>query len=129
MFSVRRSKGPLGGDFYERVSLPSRKSSLPKGTRFAESRVRALLCDGSDKVCEYLEGQMPTPRIVTLILVTALFVTVGLSRHADAYIDLGTGSYLLQLVFAGLFGMIFSARSLWEKVRAVFAGSSRRARQ
>jgi len=72
---------------------------------------------------------MPTPRIVTLILVTALFVTVGLSRQADAYIDLGTGSYLLQLVFAGLFGMIFSARSLWEKVRAVFAGSSRRARQ
>jgi hypothetical protein len=72
---------------------------------------------------------MPTSRIVTLTLVTVLFVTVGLSQHADAYIDLGTGSYLLQLVFAGLFGMIFSARSLWEKVRAVFAGSNRRARQ
>jgi hypothetical protein len=61
--------------------------------------------------------------------VTALFVTVGLSRHAEAYIDPGTGSYLLQLVLAGVFGMIFSAKSLWEKVRSIVAGSSRRAKQ
>jgi hypothetical protein len=66
---------------------------------------------------------------MTLVLVTTLFVTVGLSRHAEAYIDPGTGSYLLQLVLAGVFGMIFSARSLWEKVRSIVTGSSRRARQ
>ena len=72
---------------------------------------------------------MPTSRVVTLVLVTTLLVTVGLSRHADAYIDPGTGSYLLQLVLAGVFGMIFSARSLWEKVRSIVAGASRRAKQ
>ena len=72
---------------------------------------------------------MPTSRIVTLALVTTLFVVVGLSRHAEAYIDPGTGSYLLQLLLAGVFGMIFSAKSLWEKVRSLVSGSSRRERQ
>ena len=68
---------------------------------------------------------MPTSRIVTVIFVTVLFITVGLSQRADAYIDLGTGSYFLQLLIAGLFGTIFSAKSLWLKVRAVFQDTER----
>jgi hypothetical protein len=54
---------------------------------------------------------------LTIALVTVLFVTVGLMAHAAAYIDLGTGSYLLQVIVAGLFGMIFSAKGLWARVR------------
>jgi hypothetical protein len=55
------------------------------------------------------------------VALVVLFVGVGLSEHALAYVDLGTGSYMLQLLVAGLFGMIFSAKSLWVRVRAVFA--------
>ncbi len=64
-------------------------------------------------------------RSVILLLVTMLFVTVGLSAHTLAYVDLGTGSYVLQMVVAGLFGMIFSVKSLWAKVRGFFPGSDR----
>ena len=70
-----------------------------------------------------LVEKMVTSRSATLILVTVLFVTVGLSQRADAYIDLGTGSYLLQLLFAGIFALIFTLKGLWAKVRGAFGGS------
>jgi hypothetical protein len=60
---------------------------------------------------------------VTPILLIVLFVAVGLSERTYAYIDLGTGSYLLQFLLAGMFGMIFSAKSLWVKVRKTLGGS------
>ena len=63
---------------------------------------------------------------LTVALVTVLFVAVGWSRHAHAYVDLGTGSYLLQLLVASMFGLIFSMKSLWAKVRAVFLDADRR---
>jgi hypothetical protein len=58
-----------------------------------------------------------------------LFVTVGLSEHAHAYVDLGTGSYMLQLLVAGMFGMIFAAKSLWAKMRLLFSRPSKGERQ
>jgi hypothetical protein len=50
---------------------------------------------------------------------------VGWSAHTAAYVDLGTGSYLLQMLFAGVFGAIFSAKSFWIKLRAKFASVDR----
>lgn len=57
------------------------------------------------------------------IALVVLFVTVGLAEHAQAYVDLGSGSYMLQLLAAGLFGVMFAARSLWWRIRAVFRRS------
>jgi hypothetical protein len=66
---------------------------------------------------------------VTLILLIVLFLSVGLRERTYAYIDLGTGSYLLQFLLAGMFGMIFSAKSLMVKVRQTLAGSRDRERR
>jgi hypothetical protein len=41
---------------------------------------------------------------------------VGLSQDVLAYVDLGSGSYMLQLMTASLFGGLFAARSLWARV-------------
>jgi hypothetical protein len=46
-----------------------------------------------------------------------LFVVVGLSQDVFAYVDLGSGSYMLQVVTAGFFGMLFAAKSLWASVQ------------
>ncbi|MFH0777059.1 MAG: hypothetical protein V2A71_00365 [Candidatus Eisenbacteria bacterium] len=35
-----------------------------------------------------------------------------------AYIDLGTGSYLLQLAIAALLGSLFAIKASWPKVKA-----------
>ena len=68
---------------------------------------------------------MMTSRTLTLLLVTVLFVTVGLCQRAEAYIDLGTGSYLLQLLVAGFLGTVFTAKSLWARVRAILSSPVR----
>jgi len=64
--------------------------------------------------------QIQTRTNLIPIALVVLFVGVGLSEHLLAYIDLGTGSYILQLFVAGLFGMVLSAKSLLARVRAFF---------
>lgn len=53
--------------------------------------------------------------IVTLIL---LFWSI---RKAHAYIDPGTGSYIIQLMIAGLLGVAFTLKVYWKKVKAYFS--------
>jgi hypothetical protein len=65
-------------------------------------------------------------RNISIVALIVLFVGVGLSEHAFAYVDLGTGSYMLQLIVAGLFGMIVSAKSLIARFRAAIRPSSER---
>ena len=52
------------------------------------------------------------------VLVTVVLVGIGLSEHAFAYVDPGSGSYLLQYVLAGTFASIFSLKSMWADVWA-----------
>jgi hypothetical protein len=39
---------------------------------------------------------------------------------ALAYIDLGTGSYVFQVVIASLLGAAFAVKAYWERIRAFF---------
>jgi hypothetical protein len=52
--------------------------------------------------------------IFVLILFSALFFP----HKAHAYIDLGTGSYLLQIAIGLFIGMLFSLKLFWQRVRA-----------
>jgi len=50
-----------------------------------------------------------------------LFVVLGcilLSRTAAAYIDPGTGSYVLQIAIAFLVGLAFSIKVFWKRIAA-----------
>jgi hypothetical protein len=43
-------------------------------------------------------------------------------RGQDAYLDPGSGSYLLQLLIAGLLGSLFVVRASWDKIKTFFRG-------
>ena len=43
-----------------------------------------------------------------------------LLRTKDAYLDPGSGSYLLQLLIAGLLGGMFAIRASWGKIKNFF---------
>ena len=45
-----------------------------------------------------------------------------LLRGHDAYLDPGSGSYLLQLLIAGLLGSLFVVRASWSKIKSFFRG-------
>jgi hypothetical protein len=52
-----------------------------------------------------------------LVLVVALFIFPG---QAHAYLDPGTGSYLIQIVLATIVGALFAVRLFWGRIKAFF---------
>lgn len=42
-------------------------------------------------------------------------------RIGDAYLDPGSGSYLLQLLIAGILGSLFVVRASWDRIKGFFA--------
>jgi hypothetical protein len=42
-------------------------------------------------------------------------------QNAYAYVDPGTGSYMLQLLMAALFGAAFTIKTYWRKIKAFFS--------
>ena len=57
---------------------------------------------------------LPTLRITEFMNVSVLF----------AYLDPGSGSFILQLIIAGAAGILFSLRGYWSKVIGRFRGRS-----
>lgn len=53
---------------------------------------------------------------VTLVL----FLWILMVQDSYAYIDPGTGSYLLQLMLAGLLGLVFTIKIYWQKIKTFF---------
>ena len=51
---------------------------------------------------------------------TVLFV-LGLSADAYGYIDWGTGSFMIQMLIAGLVGAVFALKLYWKKMTAFFS--------
>jgi len=48
---------------------------------------------------------------------TALVFLVGTSAPAHAYIDPGSGSYVLQMALAGILAIVFSLKMFWQRLR------------
>jgi hypothetical protein len=41
-------------------------------------------------------------------------------RNAHAYLDPGTGSYIIQILVAGILGASFTVRLYWKKIKSLF---------
>jgi hypothetical protein len=57
----------------------------------------------------------------TLELILVLFlVLLTIPREAQAYLDPGSGSYLIQIIIASVAGVGYFLKLNWEKVKNVF---------
>jgi hypothetical protein len=56
-----------------------------------------------------------------VLVVLLLFAS---TQNAHAYVDPGTGSYIIQLIIAGLVGVAFAVRIYWGKIKALFSRPS-----
>ena len=54
----------------------------------------------------------------------AVLASLLLTREAHAYLDPGTGSYILQILLAGLLGALVMLRVYWGKIVGVFSKGS-----
>ena len=55
------------------------------------------------------------------MLVISGIVVLAFSSEAYAYIDPSTGSYLLQILLAGLLGALFTIKIFWRNFKGFFA--------
>jgi hypothetical protein len=56
----------------------------------------------------------------TYLLCTLLLLTIP--RQAFAYLDAGTGSYIIQMLIAVVVGGLFIIKMWWKKIIALFRG-------
>jgi hypothetical protein len=62
-------------------------------------------------------------RFISMLVILALFL-LTLPQRAYAYLDPGTGSYLLQLLIAGLLGASMAVKIFWGNIKAFFSKKS-----
>lgn len=55
------------------------------------------------------------------LLVAALIVPAIFPAQAFAYLDPGTGSYIFQMVVAGLLGAAFAVKMSWVRIKGFLA--------
>jgi hypothetical protein len=66
---------------------------------------------------------MASRALVAAVLFLLLFL---FPARAEAYVDPGTGSYVLQLLIAGFLGALFALKVFWHKMIGFFKGLLRR---
>jgi len=52
----------------------------------------------------------------------ATAISLVFTETAHAYIDPSSGSYFLQILLAGLLGVLFTLKIYWRKIKAFFTG-------
>ena len=68
----------------------------------------------------------PTPSCQALVLLLLTLLLLVLPSTAHAYLDPGTGSYVVQLLIGGLLGGLFALGVFWRRVVAFFRHLFRR---
>jgi len=55
-----------------------------------------------------------------VLLFLALLFLLALERSAFAYLDPGTGSYVFQIIIAGIVGSLFAVKMFWKRFIGFF---------
>jgi len=56
------------------------------------------------------------------VIIVALLLFVTSVRPAHAYLDPGTGSYILQILAAGVLGGLFAVKTFWRQITTFLMG-------
>jgi hypothetical protein len=59
-------------------------------------------------------------RMLTICLLVTFFY-LGFPSFAHAYLDPGTGSYIFQLLIAGIVGLAFLVKVYWKRIKLFLA--------
>lgn len=58
-----------------------------------------------------------------LLMISFIIISIIIQpKIAHAYLDPGTGSYIIQLALAGLLGSLFFVKTMWSRIKTFFAG-------
>jgi len=66
-------------------------------------------------------ADIPPPALKVLAAVGCAGLVLATARDAHAYLDAGTGSYILQALVAGLLGAGFAIKTFWRNIKVFFS--------
>jgi len=72
----------------------------------------------------YYKGRKNAMKELKLLIHMVMLIQVFqliMTSSAWAYIDPGTGSYLFQMLMAGLLGSMFALKMMWRNIRVYFS--------
>jgi len=58
--------------------------------------------------------------LLSVLLIAGFTLTLNI-REAHAYIDLGSGSFILQMLFASFFASLFAIKVFWQRLTGRFS--------
>ena len=64
---------------------------------------------------------MKEPIDLKQVFITTLILFLWSIKDAHAYIDPGTGSYIIQVIIGGALGAAFALKVYWRKIKFYFA--------
>jgi len=62
------------------------------------------------------------PKLISINSLLLVICLLSIPRDAFAYLDPGTGSYIFQLLIAGLLGALFAIKVFWIRIKTFLAG-------
>ena len=61
--------------------------------------------------------------MIRILVLLTLAILMAFSKTSEAYIDPGSGSYVLQLIVASFFAIVFTLKVFWRNIKAFFSGA------
>ena len=71
---------------------------------------------------------MKSYKFASLIILLLVFSLI-FAKHAHAYIDPGSGSYIIQIILATVLGGLFAIKLYWKKIKSYFSNLFSRGRK
>jgi hypothetical protein len=65
--------------------------------------------------------------VIWITLAVSILLLIPTESVSAGYVDPGSGSYFIQILAAGLFGLFFVLKGYWSRIRTLFGKSSQRA--
>ncbi|MHC4714975.1 MAG: hypothetical protein ACYTAN_17170 [Planctomycetota bacterium] len=62
-------------------------------------------------------------RVIPVVILAAI-LALSLQASAHAYLDPGTGSYILMMLISGVVGGAYAVKLYWKRISAFFSGKS-----
>ena len=55
------------------------------------------------------------------VIVSVMLALILIPTRSDAYIDPGTGSFVLQMLVAAVLGVVFALKMYWQRLKTFFS--------
>ena len=73
-----------------------------------------------NRICNHFRGERDRFNIYYFVVLFVALTTLAFPKTSLAYLDPGTGSFVFQMIIAGIVGGLFTIKTFWRKIISFF---------